>query len=207
MRKITMLAVLLALTLATLAAVPALADDVTFDEIPAFNSNSPVTDQFAAEGITLNGTNAGTWSGLPGDPGNWGVTGTNGRNFLGFNGNPYGDTIHFNSAVNGASFDASRTDGSVDGTLTVNAFSGLNLLGTVTVNLGAINTWSNISFSFAGITELQIIGTGSGFHPFGIDNLQFNLTETPEPGSIMLLGSGLLTMAGALRKRIVGSQH
>lgn len=183
-----------------LAAIPALADTVTFDEHPAGNNNIGITNQYSAQGITLNGTNAGTWTGLPTDPGNWGVFGTNGPHFLGFNG-PYGDTIHFNSAAHGASFDLSRTNGSSDGTITASAYSGVTLLGTLSVNLGAINTWSTITFNFAGITDIQIVGTGSGFHPFAVDNLNFN--ETPEPGSIFLFGSGMLTLGGALRKRFL----
>jgi hypothetical protein len=40
---------------------------------------------------------------------------------------------------------------------------------------------------------VTIQGSGTSFHPFGIDNVQFTEgSETPEPGA------GLLTLTGAL---------
>jgi hypothetical protein len=53
-----------------------------------------------------------------------------------------------------------------------------------------------------GIAWATLSGTGSDY--VFIDNLEFNPTNstTPEPGSLLLPGSGLLSVAGVIRRKL-----
>jgi len=175
---------------------------ITFDEFPATNNNVALAGPYDATGASFSATNAGTWGGNSnGNPGNWGLEGTNGPQFLGFNGsnNGYNETVSFSTPISFVSADFSRSIGSIDGTITLEAFNGVNLLGSTMANLGAINAWSTLDLSFAGITSIEWIGTATGFHPYGVDNLVF--TAAPEPGTLMLLCSALVAFATIRQRR------
>ena len=196
------LAALLLFAFSTLAT----AGTITFDEYPA-TDGTPITTQYTGVGVTFDGNNAGTWPGLAGgDPGNWGVNGTNGPQFLGNNGeNNYMQSIFFSTAQPSVSFDASRTNGSSAGqTLTADAFDASNnLLATETFTLGDINTWSSFSLTAPGIVRLDIIGSDfNGFSPYAIDNLTYGATPTPEPAGILMLGAALAGLAGLKRRSL-----
>ncbi len=204
---------MLAFGIILLAVGVACANTVTFDEIAATNNNSSLTNQLAAFGVTFGGTNAGIWGGnANGNPGNWGVDGTNGPQFLGFNGSntpggglggsePYGDTITFAGAVSNVFLDASRTNGSTDLLFTLCGYNGATLLGCASNSLGPVNQWSTFGLAFGNITSVTVEGTGSGFHPYGIDNLQFN-SPIPEPATLALVGGGLLGIVRKIRRRL-----
>lgn len=174
---------------------------ITFDEFPPTNNNVPLTNTHL--GATFGGDNAGTWAGLSnGDPGHWGLEGTSGPNFLLFDGigptGGYSDTVTFAVQEDFVAFDASRANGSIDGTITLEAFRGTLFLGSDSAVLGSINTWSELSFgAFNGFTSIEIVGDGTGYHPFGIDGLYF----IPEPSTwtMMLAGFAGLGFAGYRR--------
>ena len=193
---------LIAILLVGTAAV-ANASVITFDEIPPANGNSGfLTEEYAALGIHFVTTDDGSIMGgiSAGDPGYWGLEGTNGPAFLGFNGSSYSLTANFDAAMGLVSLDVSRSDGSSTGnTFTLDAYSASTLVATQTVTLGPINTWSNVSIATAGIDGIQISGAGSGFHPYGVDNLNFT-PEIPAPGTLLLAGIGA-SLAANLRKR------
>jgi hypothetical protein len=178
---------------------------ITFDEFPATNNNVPLSGPYDATGASFSASNAGTWGGNSnGDRGSWGLEGTNGPQFLGFNGinNGYNETVTFSSPVSFVSADFSRSSGSSDGTITLEAFSGAGLLGSTMANLGAINTWSTLSLSFADITSIEWIGAGTDFHPYWVDNLVFTAsTAVPEPATLAIFGSALAGLVVVRRRR------
>nr|MEA2798274.1 hypothetical protein [Phenylobacterium sp.] len=189
-----------------LLAQAANATTITFDEFPASNNGASLTGAYSLAGVTFAGTNAGIWSGLTGgDPGNWGIEGTNGTQFLGYN-SLYADTATFFAAVSSAQLDFSRSNGSSDDTVTLNAFDGASLVDTQTVVLGAINTWSTLSVSGSHITSLTWSATGSAFHPYAVDNFVFaqgGVTPggVPEPSTWALALIGFGGVGAALRRR------
>ena len=161
------LALALALA-ATTSAVPVTAAVITFDEFAADNAN--------------------------GNPGNWGVDGTNGPIFSGFNGDSYSQTLTFASNISGFS---------LDGTITLQGFLGATLVATNVVNLGAINTWSTLSI--AGTFDRVVYsGTGQDFHPFGVDNLRWD-QGIPEPATWAMMIGGLGLVGAAVRRRPQGA--
>ena len=206
MRKLTKGTVTLlgGLTLA-LTSAPALATTITFDEFAAQNGALTIpANQYAYLGVTIVATDEGdTWGGNSnGNPGNWGLEGTNGSNFSGFNGNSYTMSLLFASDITAFSLDASRSNGSTDGTLTLYGYLNGSLTSTNSVALGAINSWSTIGLTGL-FDQVTITGTGTDFHPFGIDNINFTAGAVPEPGTwaMMLLGFGGIGMAMRRRRQ------
>jgi hypothetical protein len=187
------------LAIAALVWLPtASATTVTFDESPAANGTGAYGETIS--GAVFSATNAGTWGGLSnGDPGNWDLEGTNGPQFLGFNGSggSHSEVVTFQSAVTSVSLDFSRSLGSADGMITLQAFDGATLLGSTSAMLGPINSWTTLSLAFSSITSISWEGTGTGFHPYGVDNFTFN--AVPEPGSACLLAGGLVCVVGLRR--------
>ena len=182
------------------ATAAAHAGTINFDEFAATNDGTALTNAYAGMGVIFSANNAGTWIGLTGgDPGNWGVTGTNGPQFLGFNGtNGYGEDVTFTNAFGKASLDFSRTNGSVDGSITLDAYSLGNLVDTVTGNLGAINTWKTLTVTGVNIDELIWTGSGTAYHPYGVDNLVWG-AGAPEPATWAMMLIGVGAIGGTLR--------
>lgn len=195
----------LVLFASTALATAASAATITFDEFAPDNTNGAIpAGRYAALGVTFVGTDDGsTWGGnSAGNPGNWLLEGTNGAAFSGFNGDSYSQTLTFASQFSFFSLDAARSSGSIDGVITLQAFNGATLVGTTSVALGAINQWSTLSFSGL-FDRVTYTGTGSGFHPFGVDNLVFEnrAGAVPEPASWMMMIAGFGLAGGAIRRR------
>lgn len=66
--------------------------------------------------------------------------------------------------------------------------------------------WSTFNLSgFTGLSSVEFIAFGDSTGPEnGLDNINYSkdvITETPEPAGLVLLGSGLIGVAGMLRRR------
>lgn len=181
-----------------LAAGPASSAVITFDEFPADdNSGAMPAGRYAILGVTFVAADEGaTWGGITnGNPGNWELEGTNGPIFSGFNGGSYSIQMLFVGDIAGFALDVSRSSGSATGdTFTLEGYNNGALVESIAgLALGPINNWATVSLTQV-VDEVRWFGSGQGFHPFGIDNVQWrDAGRVPEPGILGLLGfAGLL---------------
>lgn len=179
---------------------------INFEEFPAMNVNGTLPgNAYSSLGVTFVGTDDGsTFGGIgAGDPGAWGLLGTNGSTFMGFNGNSYSIGMLFATGIGTFSLDAARSGGSSDGIITITGLLNGNIVGSSSVTLGGINQWSTLSLA-GNFDRVNISGAGSGFHPFGVDNIRFDSVQSavPEPATwaMMLLGFGAIGF-GMRRRR------
>jgi len=188
---------------------------ITFDEFPADDNNGGGAKldptRYSYLGVTFNSPDdGGTIGGISnGDPGNWGLDGTNGPIFSGFNGSSYSMTMLFTNDITGFSLDASRSSSSFSGAqLTLQGWKDGTLIESTTLGFLAINVWSTFSLSNT-VNEVrwqafQAFGGGGGpvtRTPFGVDNIQWtNVAPIPEPSTMLLFGTGLAAL-GAWRNR------
>ena len=100
---------------------------INFDDVvapSAFASTTPLTTQYAAQGVTFSGPAAGQGGAILDESGNFGVSGHSSPNFLAFNTGTYAigpETILFASPAHSVEIKAGQTGG---GTITVTAFDG-----------------------------------------------------------------------------------
>ena len=130
---------------------------------------------YAGVGLTFTPNTQQVCMGISnGDPGGWGLEGTNSAKFLCFNGgNPgYAMDLALATPTNSFKLDVSRSSGSSAGdSFTINALNGGTLLTTQTITLGPINSWTTVTLSASGINHVTWTSNGSGFHPYGVDNI------------------------------------
>jgi len=104
------------------------------------------------------------------------------------------------------------TDGIPNGTIFNGSFSGPVTWTLVTLANGTHNyeltgvisgTWYNGATVYGATTQLTI-NTGKGFFngSTNISSGDTNITTVPEPGTLGLLGTGLLGLAGALHRKL-----
>lgn len=173
--------------------------NINFEEFAADNSSDAMpSDRYVYLGVTFLSSDEGmTWGGnSAGDPGGWGLEGTNGAQFAGFNGDSRSLWMSFVPVVQGFSLDASRSAGSEAGdSMTIEGWFNGSIVDSDTVVFSDINVWSTLSISGT-FEEVHIFGNGVNHNPFGIDNVNWNVV--PEPASMAALGLGAAAM---LRRR------
>lgn len=137
-------------------------------------------EQYAGLGVHFTATDDGSvWHGLSqGDPGGWGLEGTNGPAFLGFNGRSYALRARFDAPVAAFGLDVSASDGARAGSqFRIEGFRAGALVESLTLPLAGANQWSSVELG-AEVDEVRLTGLGTGFHPFGVDNLRWS-SEPP----------------------------
>jgi hypothetical protein len=140
------------LVLTTLTAAPAAAKEViSFDEIAAQNSNTAaLAEEYAHLGVHFVATDDGaTWDGIGnGDPWGWELEGTNGPNFVGFNGQSYKLTARFDQPVPAFHVDAAAASGAPAGTaFALEGYRAGVLVERVPVALGDVNQWTTVALT------------------------------------------------------------
>ena len=170
------------LALACLALAPATAEEILFDEVPPANASSPtLREEYAALGAHFATTDDGSlWSGLSaGDPGGWGIEGTRGNAFVGFNGRSYGLSVAFDEPVREVTVDVARSSGSRAGdAFTMRGWRAGAIVEEVSVALGEVNAWATVALTEE-VDRIEWTGVGvRSFHPYGVDHLRW--TSEPE---------------------------
>jgi hypothetical protein len=146
-----------------------------------FEGLSFVGNAYSSLGVSFN-PNQQVCPGIShGDPGNWGLQGTNGPDFLCFNGGNPGYTmeLNFTNPQSSISLDVSRSKGSSAGDFALYVYNGATLLDTKTVTLGDINTWSTVSITTASFNRVTWTFIAAGNHFYGVDNLIFVAQPPP----------------------------
>jgi len=180
-----------------------------FDDL---QTSVPVRDQYAQFGVHFSSGDAGVFPGLSnGDLGGWGLEGTAGPYFEGFNGHPSDSmTLTFDTPITAFSLDASRANGSIDRTYFILRayYRGSLVSSTGATLLGSVNQWTTFSVSRAEIDSIQFNAYGIRSIPppirhlgvFGIDNVRF--TMVPEPSILTLfIASGFGALLARSRQR------
>jgi len=108
--------------------------------------------------------------------------------------------------------DGNGMNGVPNGTLFTGSFSGpvtwtLVTLANGTHNYtltGSLSGWSASGAPINGVTVQLTINTGKGFFNGSttISSGDTNITATPEPGSLTLLGTGLIGLSGVIRRKL-----
>ena len=181
---------LIRLAFALLAAGSAAAEQIDFDDVPPANANrDALSEEYAQLGVHFAATDDGSvWSGLSqGDPGGWGLEGTAGTAFVGFNGQSYALGASFDVPVREVAVDVAAAAGALPGdSVVMRGYRAGALVEEQSVVLGDVGAWSTVSLAEE-VDEVEWIGIGSSpwypLHPFGLDNLRWT-GEGSEPGEL-----------------------
>lgn len=178
---------------------------IDFDDTTApglFDHQTPLTNQYAALGVTF--------SGLGGNPGaevldqssNFGVNARSGRNFLAFNVyTGLSAEVNFTTAIIG--FEVFGGSGAgYDGLYWANAYNiDGDLVDSYSVQFapGNVGGWTALNLAGAGITRVQF---GSSNLNWLADDLSFTVGgAVPEPATWAMMITGFGLAGAALRRR------
>jgi hypothetical protein len=88
-------------------------------------------------------------------------------------------------------------------TITIDAYdAGSNFLGSCGASLSP-SSYNFLTCNIANVSTLVFHNdTGTSGRWWLMDDFTYNQSATPEPGSLMLLGSGVVGLAGMLRRKL-----
>jgi hypothetical protein len=164
--------------LASLIATPALSQSIDFEAMPASNdSQMTVSEEYASLGAHFGTRDDGaTWDGMTaGDPGGWGIEGTRGSTFLGFDGQDYTMTLDFDTPVEAFQLDVSRALGAARfqfDFFEVTGYMDGQLVDSRAVFFHDTNRWQTLALT-GPVDRVIWYGTGLRGHRYGVDNLQW----------------------------------
>lgn len=173
------------------------------------------TSYTSSYGVTFSPNDTGLITGVSAG-GNWGMDGTLGPTFMGFNGATWSNshvpiTVTFATPWDAFSMDIAHSNGAptyhnngfYESWLDVTAFLGANQVYQGKAYLDNPNIWS--TFSFGGITFDKITWhvndtfgglSGGNYLPYGVDNV----TNVPEPTAFSLFLAGGALLLGFRRR-------
>jgi len=163
------------LLLASLAVVlPAIgsAESVDFDEMPAMDDPAmSLSEEYAHLGLHFQKAGA-IWSGVSeGDPGGWGLEGTNGPSFLGIDGPTYTMVMRFDWDVAALSFDVASGAPGAPGQVMVFGYRDNGFVEMVNVPLPLDGeSWMRAEMSQD--VDL-VVALGFGSVPWGVDDMRW----------------------------------
>lgn len=169
---------------------------IAFDDAYAVGAN-PSTYY---SGVTITGTHFGLVGGLGhGDPGNWGLEGTNGTVFLGVNSDIGSDqSFTFSNLLESFSIDTGIRAGNFINNYVVTAY----LVGTQVASTSfsvSGGSWYTASFSSIGNFDKVTLSSISGnSFAWGLDNIEFkkaNNVSVPEPSTLAIFALGIIGLA------------
>lgn len=197
--------------IALACAVPASAGVINFDGTGApitLAQATPLSSYYAAQGVRFAGV-SGAGGSILNDGAEYGFTARSGSDFLAFllddgsglaNASGPDERISFASEQSRVSIFAATIE---DQGFTMSAFDGIgNLLGSTSV--AGNRDWQELTLAFSGIRSVVV---SSSAYAWALDDLDFSASaEVPEPGSLALLGAGLLGGLAARRKRAIAGK-
>jgi hypothetical protein len=152
---------------------------INFDEVPIPDNDYADANIYVAQGVTIEGAFGIVRDAV--DNSNWGLNGTDGRQFLGQN-RPFPVTITFATPINGFQIDCSASLGTGNGNgITVTGLSATDaVVDSMSATFPAVNTWTTFSLTGAGIASVTLAGTPNGAEPWGCDKMIMS-TGSPDP--------------------------
>jgi hypothetical protein len=159
-----------ALTLASAAS----AGEIDFEDVAAQNDPAAVvTDEYAARGVTFVGTDGAVWQGVSaGDPGGFGIEGSKGPSFLGFDGASFAMEVHFDEPVRNVRFDLARgARGTFHFFFILHGYRDGELVDMAATVLGDVGVWQEVALAEEVDT---LVWWSVGDFRYGVDDLRWD---------------------------------